>query len=916
MTTALDNKPATVHEPLRPYGSILRVEHVLARHNDSVLSLVVSRRTNRLFSGDQDGLIIVWELNTFSFECELYGHRRPITSMIVSDNAINGFYMLISASRDNTIRIWNSVSMQLLNVLENMGCCAFDLALDRSQMFAGCLDTHVMTVDLASLPIAVANETAVDAQRFCKFFTHHLGFIYSLTVVKDLLFTGSGDFTIGVWNCRTMEYLKTMVGHTDSVTSLAVIPDQYLISGSRDNSIKLWGLDSWHLVRSVDLGAAIIATCIADSALFVSTSDNAIQALDLQTFRPIGHGKISSSWTTLFICRDRQFLFSCGTDSAITVWRNEDPTGVAFFNPATKPRTPICGILRATPVVSCSATFSELLAGAGAERYADLFAKHEIDLEALLLLNDQDLEQVGIPLGTRRKIVAMIDRLSHNTQRNTNDNDLIHFLQLLVGMETVSSDPSKRTEAWNCARFIEQCLLEMGAETRLRQVNPDSNPILIAKLSSFSNDPIRPKVVFYAHYDVFPVVESQWSVPPFTLSGRNGYLYGRGASDNKGPLAAFIYAVKELISEDGGLPSDVVMIFDGEGETDSFKGGFCIAVQSAMEWLANPTVVVLANTVWSGQVRPCLNYGTRGIVSMTLEIGGLSQDLHSGVHGGAFHEPLTDAIHVLSTLIDRDGNVLIDGFYDGVDEISPLEESYYAETDFDIDAYREETGIGKLRFNDVTSILQCRWRRPTLSIHSVENLHKNREQSGSIISSSVKASVSMRTTPNQKSSQIAKLFTAHVTKEFNRLESSNTLSVKTAREADWWIGDPECAGFKAAVAAIAEVWGVSPLFIREGGTLATIRFLEDVLAAPAVHFAFGQASDQSHLEDERIRIKNLLNGRDVFKAFIRKIGSESKSNLGVAGSSTRTPGDPHCLPLRLPSDTTFSNNLPTDSAAE
>lgn len=114
--------------------------------------------------------------------------------------------------------------------------------------------------------------------------------------------------------------------------------------------------------------------------------------------------------------------------------------------------------------------------------------------------------------------------MSHCSQRNTNDDNLVYFLQQLVAYQTVSTDDSKRSEGWNCIKFLEEFLQEIGAETQLRQIKSDCNPILIARIPAFpSNEPGR-KLVFYAHYDVVSVCSERWASPPFVLTGRNGYL--------------------------------------------------------------------------------------------------------------------------------------------------------------------------------------------------------------------------------------------------------------------------------------------------------------------------------------------------------------------------------------------------------
>ncbi|XXQ32940.1 SAM domain containing protein [Plasmodiophora brassicae] len=902
-----DRSPSPAPPTLTPH---IRREHVLARHSDSVLALTVSSQSNHLFSGDQDGLIIVWELNTFSFVCDLVGHRRPILSMVLSAQSINGRSVLISSSRDNTIRVWDAVQMAPILVSTQMACSVFDMLLSGTRIFAGCLDSSIMTFDIGQLlqdlpeSSATAPTAAVDVCQHASFLRGHLGYVYALVATQHLILSGSGDFTIRVWDFTTMSHKATLEGHTDSVTCLAIMPDAHLLSGSRDRTIKLWALESCHLVRSVDLLHPVISLCVVGEVLFVSTSMSSVQALDVQALRKIRCGKLDVDGTVLYMCNDRQFLFTCGTDNCITVWRlpNTHPFVCRELKPAImdhcQPRL---------TTYKSSTAFNDLLIAAGAEAYIDIFKKHEIDLDALHLVKDAELSAIGIPLGTRRKILAVVHEMSHCSQRNTNDDNLVYFLQQLVAYQTVSTDDSKRSEGWNCIKFLEEFLQEIGAETQLRQIKSDCNPILIARIPAFpSNEPGR-KLVFYAHYDVVSVCSERWASPPFVLTGRNGYLYGRGASDNKGPLAAFLFAIKEIIAEDGAPPLDIVLILDGEGERDSFRGGFATAVASSVEWLEKPSVILLANTVWSGLDRPCLNYGMRGIVVMTIEVYGLRADLHSGVHGGALHEPMVDLVHILSTLIDENGRVLIDGFYDPVAQMTDLEDSYYDDTDFGLDEYVEEVGVHQLRSDDAKSILKRRWREPCLTIHGVESSPKDRSGLGSIISHSAKATVSMRIVPDQAPDEVAEAFTKHVERAFARLNSGNTFKVDTVHTGNWWLGNPESHAFQAAAKAIRDVWNVEPLFIREGGTMATTHYLEEALKAPAVHIAFGQALDQAHLENERIRIKNLLCGRDVFKAFAREIAQGAPTN---SVSPNRRRQRPRCL------SQTFDQSVTTASLQE
>jgi len=135
---------------------------------------------------------------------------------------------------------------------------------------------------------------------------------------------------------------------------------------------------------------------------------------------------------------------------------------------------------------------------------------------------------------------------------------------------------------------------------------------------------------------------------------------------------------------------------------------------------------------------------------MVIEIAGPTHDLHSGVHGGAFHEPMVDMIHVLSTLVDAEGHVLVDGFYDEVAPLTPQERSLYADIDFDLNGYQHEIGLDQLRRPDLSGHLQGRWREPCLSVHSLQSCMREQAGLGSIISGAVRAHVSMRLVPNQR----------------------------------------------------------------------------------------------------------------------------------------------------------------------
>lgn len=161
-----------------------------------------------------------------------------------------------------------------------------------------------------------------------------------------------------------------------------------------------------------------------------------------------------------------------------------------------------------------------------------------------------------------------------------------------------------------------------------------------------------------------------WVSNPFHMTSKDGYLYGRGTSDNKGPILAMVFAVKELLDRRegeacAGLPCNLSFIFEGEEEIGS--PGLAAVVESHPSWFSDARLIVISNSQWIGDELPCLTLGMRGMLCMTVRVDGGSRDLHSGNDGGVFNEPMVDLVRVMASLVDSHHNILVPGFYDDVD---------------------------------------------------------------------------------------------------------------------------------------------------------------------------------------------------------------------------------------------------------
>ena len=440
---------------------------------------------------------------------------------------------------------------------------------------------------------------------------------------------------------------------------------------------------------------------------------------------------------------------------------------------------------------------------------------------------------------------------------------MINYLRELINLPSISSDNSKIPASLKTAKFVASKLEELGAETKIvDNLVSDKNPLIFAKLGS---DPTKKTILFYSHYDVQPASkEDGWNTEPFTMVEKDGYIYGRGVTDDKGPIVVVYQAIKEL-QEAGELPVNVRWLYEGEEESSS--GGFEETVTKGKNFFGKIDGLILADVGWYGEETPSIVYGTRGIVYVFIEISGPKRDIHSGT-GGTFQEPMTDLIHLLSKLISPDGEILVEGIHDSVRPLTKEEEKIFDNIVFDKTAFKANIGYTtQWKNEDPKSLLMHLWRYPSLTIHGIEGAFSG-PGSKTVIPAKVSGKVSIRLVPDQKPAEIAKLFEKYVQKEFEKLHSPNKLKFIVDGLGDYWVGNPTSELFTANEKAIKEYWKKDPVFTRGGGSIPIIPFLEKIFNAPAMGLATGQPSDGGHSQNERLRIKNFVGSKEVVKILL------------------------------------------------
>lgn len=324
----------------------------------------------------------------------------------------------------------------------------------------------------------------------------------------------------------------------------------------------------------------------------------------------------------------------------------------------------------------------------------------------------------------------------------------------------------------------------LGTETELKDIGdqtlPDGSTIPLPPVlfGSLVVNPSKKTVLVYGHLDVQPALrEDGWDSEPFVLTERDGKLFGRGSSDDKGPVLGWIHALEAFKAAGIEIPVNVKFVFEGMEESGSV-GLDDLLYAEKDKFLSGVDYVCVSDNYWLGTEKPCITYGLRGVCYFHVEVDCAAKDLHSGVYGGTVHEAMTDLVYILSTLVNKDGKILVPGLYNEVAPLSDDEKDIYQKIHFDVKEYRSDVGCKSLLHKEVKEdLLMHRWRFPSLSIHGIEGAFSEPGQK-TVIPRKVIGKFSIRIVPNQTPEQIEKYVVDYVTKKFQEHGSPNGMKVE------------------------------------------------------------------------------------------------------------------------------------------
>ncbi len=441
--------------------------------------------------------------------------------------------------------------------------------------------------------------------------------------------------------------------------------------------------------------------------------------------------------------------------------------------------------------------------------------------------------------------------------------DLLETLKAFLRIPSVSALAEHKDDIRRAAEFVRGQLEAAGLD-RAELIEGAGHPLVYGE---WLGAPGKPALLFYGHYDVQPPDPlEEWKSAPFQPEIRGGDIFARGASDDKGQLLISIKAVEGLLRAHGRLPVNVRFLIEGEEET----GGAHIAsyVEKRPARL-KADAAVISDTEMFAPGLPTLCVGLRGIVYLELEVRGAGHDLHSGVYGGVAPNPIQAIAEILCALKDRQGRILIPGFYDRVRPPAPEEKKAWEALPFDEEAYRSrEMEVTELTGEPECSVLERVWARPSLDVHGVRGGFTG-EGAKTVIPASATAKISMRLVADQSPEEAFSQFRQAVASACPRGVSAAVRLIHSAAPS---LVDPSNRFIRAAADAMREVFGRETVYIRSGGSIPIVGLFDRYLGVPSVLMGFGLPDDNLHAPNEKFHLPNFFKGIEAVARYLERLG--------------------------------------------
>nr|WP_226581929.1 dipeptidase [Halobacillus litoralis] len=439
--------------------------------------------------------------------------------------------------------------------------------------------------------------------------------------------------------------------------------------------------------------------------------------------------------------------------------------------------------------------------------------------------------------------------------------EYLEELKEYLSIPSISSSPDHKEDVKKAAVWTADALKNAGMEN-VEVVPTEGHPIVYGEWLHAED---KPTILIYGHYDVQPEDPVDlWETPPFEPVVRDGKIYARGATDDKGQLFIHIKAVELLMKEKGELPVNVKFVIEGEEEVASPNlGPFINDHQDKLSCDA----VVISDTSFSDKNQPAICTSLRGALAMELTIDTADSDLHSGTYGGGVPNSIHALVKLLASFHDNNGKIAVEGFYEGVPEPTEDVRREIAALPFDEEETKKGLGLDALYGEEGFSFKERTGIRPTLEVNGITGGFQG-EGLKTIVPKEAGAKISCRLVGEQDPQRVYEAIEHHVRKY---KPQGARVSLQQYIKADPVAIDSSNPFIQAAASAYEDIYQVRPLFPKEGGSIPIVEVFGRVLDAPVVLMGFGLPSENLHAPNEHFHIENFTKGIETMCRYLHKL---------------------------------------------
>jgi len=435
--------------------------------------------------------------------------------------------------------------------------------------------------------------------------------------------------------------------------------------------------------------------------------------------------------------------------------------------------------------------------------------------------------------------------------------ELFHFLRI----PSISARREHAPEMLQAAEWVKGRLAEAGLDAAILET--PGHPVVLGEWRDAGPD--APTILIYGHYDVQPAEPlEEWVSPAFEPTVRDGNLFARGASDDKGQLYIHIKALEAQLKATGRLPVNVVVLAEGEEEIGS--PSLVPFVKEHRDRLACDAVIISDSSMFA-QGLPSLLFSLRGLAYFEIHVQGPATDLHSGTYGGAVVNPGNTLASILASLKDETGRIMIPGFYDDVLDWDLDTREAIQALPFDLEGFKKEVGAPSLNGERGFSLLERLWIRPTCDVNGILCGYTG-EGAKTVLPASAMAKVSFRLVPDQTPGRVKELLLAHIQ---DMAPQEVTVRVEELHGGRPWKAELQGVFFEAAQRALAKAFDTDPVLTGEGGSIPIVVDFQEILQAPVLLMGFAPPGANMHAPNEWIPLENFRNGIHAAAQFYQEL---------------------------------------------